>query len=274
MQLAVWSEPTPLWRGHPAVGMKSRLSGWIIYLALAILVCALSVSAQQLEIPVLTQRVTDLTNTLTSTQRSLIEDRLARFEDTTSTQIAVLIIPTLSGEELKDYSLRVAEKNKIGRQGRNNGVLFLIVIDDKKMRIEVGYGLEGALPDALCDQILRHEVRPRFLDNDYYGGVLAGVEAIMKATKGEYKADERKERDNVSWVPILVLVLVFFGFIFVSSLINRFIRGGRYIGSSRGWHSTGGWSGGWGGGGGWSSGGGGWSGGGGSFGGGGASGSW
>jgi len=204
----------------------------------------------------------------------LIEDRLARFEDTTSTQIAVLIIPTLGGEELKDYSLRVAEKNKIGRQGRNNGVLFLIVTDDKKMRIEVGYGLEGALPDALCDQILRHEVRPRFLDNDYYGGVLAGVEAIMKATKGEYKADERKERDNVSWVPILVLVLVFFGFIFVSSLINRFIRGGRYIGSSRGWHSTGGWSGGWGGGGGWSSGGGGWSGGGGSFGGGGASGSW
>lgn len=242
--------------------------------ALLIIIVSSTLTYADLQVPMLTRRVTDFTQTLSVSQQATLESRLARFEDSTSTQIAVLLIPTLGGEELSDYSLRVAEKNRIGRQGRSNGVLFLIVLNDKQMRIEVGYGLEGTLPDALSDQVLRREVRPRFRNGDYYGGILAGVEAIMKATKGEYKADEKREGRGGFWIPILVIL--FFGFAFISSLINRFRGGGRYVGGSRGWRSTGGWFGGWGGGGGggWSGGGGGWSGGGGSFGGGGASGSW
>jgi uncharacterized protein len=200
---------------------------------------------------------------------------LARFEDTTSTQIAILIIPTLGGEDLFDYSLRVAEKNKIGRQGRNNGVLFVVVVNGRKLRIQVGYGLEGALPDALCDQILRNEVRPLFRSGDYYGGITAGIETIIRATKGEYKAEKKNDNRGSGWLPLLVVL--FIGFIFISSLISRIRGGGWYSGGSRGWNSGGGWFGGSGGGGGWSGGGfggGGWSGGGGSFGGGGASGSW
>lgn len=236
------------------------------------------------------QYITDKTGTLTSEQINGLISKLQQFDKETTNQIVVYMISSLDGDVLESVSLRIAEENKIGKKDRNNGVLFFIAKNDRKMRIEVGYGLEGALPDALCDQILRNEVRPSFRENKYYEGILKGVDAIIKATKGEYTADKEKHsEESPVYTPVkccfgmpLFLVIIF-GFIFFSIFIT-FIRNiinptrGIYSGSKR---SGSGWkSGGWFGGGGFSGGsgsfggGGGFSGGGGSFGGGGASGSW
>ena len=137
-------------------------------------------------------RVTDRTGTLTRDQILRLEQKLAAFERETTNQIAVLLIPSLEGDSLEDYSIRLAEKWKIGQQGRNNGVILLIVKNDRKLRIEVGYGLEGALPDALAGTIIRNEISPRFREGQFYQGIDAGVNAVIAATKGEYKAGPKK----------------------------------------------------------------------------------
>jgi uncharacterized protein len=237
-----------------------------------------------IEIPKLRQRVTDLAGVLTPEQVNFLEEKLRKFEEETTNQIAVLIIPSLEGEDLEDFSMKVVEENKLGQKGRNNGVLFLIAIQDRKMRLEVGYGLEGVLPDALCDQILRNIVRPKFRQGDYFNGVNEGIDAIISATKGEFKADPRK-RPETNFGAILVLIIIVLTFL---TFILSLIRGVRHYSiHSSGYESALFWmwllgsmserrrGGGWGG---FSSGGfggsGGWSGGGGSFGGGGASSSW
>ncbi len=230
--------------------------------------CALH--AQGVSVPQLHERVSDFTNTLEFTQWRALESQLKRFEDSTSTQIAVVIISSLQGEDITDYGLKIAEANKIGKKGKDNGLLILIAKEDKKIRFEVGYGLEGSLPDAICDQIIRNEIRPRFREGDYYGGISAALNAVIQATKGEYKAEGSTRRKVTSWGTILLalIVLASFG-------MSIFSGGRRYGVSSRGYSRSSYWGGGFGGGGfGGSGGGGGWSGGGGSFGGGGASGSW
>ena len=175
----------------------------------------------------------------------------------------------------EDYSLKVCEKNKLGKKGRDNGVLFLIVKDERRMRIEVGYGLEGVLTDALSEQIIHRVVAPKFRVGDYNGGINAGVDAIMAATKGEFQGQpEASSRKQLSPIAVLILFLLFGSF---TRLLFRGVRR-TTMGSGRYW-SGGPWFGGFGGGGGGFGGGGfggggGFSGGGGSFGGGGASGGW
>ena len=137
-------------------------------------------------------RVTDKTGTLSGGEIAALEQKLATFERETTNQIAVLLIPSLAGDSLEDYSIRLAEKWKIGQKGKNNGAILLVVKNDRKLRIEVGYGLEGALPDALAGSIIRNEIAPRFKEGQFYGGIDAGVTAIMAATKGEYKAPKRR----------------------------------------------------------------------------------
>lgn len=119
-----------------------------------------------------------------------LEVMLKANEDSTSNQLAVLIIPALDGEVLEDYSLRVAQTWKLGQQGKDNGVLLLVAVDDHKMRIEVGKGLEGVLPDVVASRIIRHEIAPAFRQQQYDEGVKAGVTAITKAIAGEYVATE------------------------------------------------------------------------------------
>ena len=186
----------------------------------------------------------------------------------------MLIVPSLEGESIEDYSLRVCEKNKLGKKGRDNGVLLLIAKADRKLRIEVGYGLEGVLPDATSSKIIRLDIVPHFREGEYYDGVRAGVEAIMLATKGEYKGDGRRKGPNVVFPGVVA-------FFVITILISILRRGRRMSIGRRGFGAGpwigGGFGGGFGGGGGSgfsSGGGGGFSGGGGSFGGGGASGSW
>lgn len=223
--------------------------------------------------------VTDQTGTLTSTQIADLESKLAGFDKQTSTQVVVVMISSLDGGSLEEKSIDIAEQNGVGKKSKNNGVLLFIVKDERKLRIEVGYGLEGALTDALSDQIIRKEITPRFKQGNYYAGISAGVDAIISATKGEYKQDTKTGNDFdfgglICGLPILfVLFLGFVMFIIIMRVISR-IFGWRRFGGGGGWFSGG--SGGWSSGSGGSSwgGGGGFSGGGGSFGGGGASGSW
>lgn len=227
------------------------------------------------------QYVTDETGTLNGSQISTLSNKLMGFEKSTSNQVVVYIIPSLNGESLEDVSIRLAEKNKIGKKDKNNGVLILIAKEDRKIRIEVGYGLEGVLTDALCSQIIRKEISPKFKEGKYYDGIYAGVDAIMQASKGEYSADNgTKSGNNECCLGIPVFVIIIFMIIFIS-IITSFVRS--IFGFGRGIHtgSKGGWGSGFGG---WGSGSGsgrssgfgsgGFSGGGGSFGGGGASGGW
>jgi len=220
-------------------------------------------------------RVTDRTGTLTRDQIQALEKKLSAFEKETTNQIAVLLIPSLEGDSLEDYSIRLAEKWKIGQQGRNNGVILLIVKNDRKVRIEVGYGMEGALPDALAGTIIRNEIAPRFKAGKFFQGIEAGINSVIAATKGEYKASPRKKQSQIdSWIPFLIVGAFIVFFMLAASQARK---RNYHSGGSRGWNSGGGFFGGGpfsGGSGGWSSGGDSFSGGGGDFGGGGASGDW
>ncbi|MBK8550740.1 MAG: TPM domain-containing protein [Ignavibacteria bacterium] len=173
------------------------------------------------------QYVVDETNTLSSSQLSELNTKLRNEDKATSNQIIVYLISSLDGESLEDVSIRLAEKNKIGKKDRNNGVLMLIVKDDRKIRIEVGYGLEGVLTDAKSSSIIRNEITPAFKSGNYFDGINKGVNAIIATVKGEYTADkEPSDKDNnigcCFGVPIFIIVI--FGFIFVF-IISSFIKG-------------------------------------------------
>lgn len=137
------------------------------------------------EVPKLWARVTDLTNTLTSSEKSRIESELENLEQTKGSQIAVLIVPTTEPEPIEDYSIRVAEAWKIGREGVDDGVILLIAKNDRKLRIEVGYGLEGAVTDAKSRQIIEEYITPAFKQGDFGGGISDGVAAIAQLVAGE-----------------------------------------------------------------------------------------
>jgi uncharacterized protein len=211
----------------------------------------------------ITRWVTDVTGTLTVQEVRSLERRLEGIEATNSNEIVVVMIPGLEGGSLEETALRIAEQNGVGKKAKNNGVLLLIVKDERQLRIEVGYGLEGALPDILAGTIIRNEIVPRFRAGDYFGGISAGIEAIDRATRNEYKADPKKQDEPGGIFPFLLLLIVMF--IIFNSIRRR--RFGLFPmglpGSFGGRHGGGG-----------SFGGGGFGGGGGSFGGGGASGSW
>ncbi len=216
----------------------------------------------------------DEANILSASTKSELELILKAERDSTSNQIAVLIVPSLNGEIPEEFSLRVAEKWKIGQKGKDNGVLLLISMNEHLIRMETGYGLEGVLTDALSSRINRNEIAPRFKEKDFDGGVKAGVIAIIKAIKGEYKNDNptprKKSYKNSPFATIFIIIII----IIIAARRKRGGGGGGY------WSSGGGFMGGFGGGsstfggGGGSWGSGGDSGGGGSFGGGGSSDSW
>ncbi|HET9700095.1 MAG TPA: YgcG family protein [Burkholderiales bacterium] len=289
-----------------------RLHGFSALFFLLAALVALPVRAE-VPVPPLQARVTDLAGTLAPEQRTALERKLAAFEQQKGSQLAVLIVPTTRPETIEQYSIRVAEQWKLGRKGVDDGALLVVAKDDRELRIEVGYGLEGPLPDAIAKRIVSEVIVPRFRDGDFYGGIDAGVSRMISAIEGEplpipRRAADRQAVDIEAVVGTAFLLVVavgsflraMFGRLFggiavggitgiiiwllFSSLILAGLAGlaafvVTLLGSAgRGWHSRGGrggWPGGGGwGGGGWSGGGGGWSGGGGGFGGGGASGRW
>jgi uncharacterized protein len=163
-------------------------------------------------------RVHDEAKLLSPEMIQQLETALKQYEDSTSNQIAILIIPSLRGEALEDYSLRVAEKWKLGQRGKDNGVLLLIAVEDRQIRIEVGYGLEGVLPDVICNRIIRNEIVPRFRRNAYDEGVWAGIQAIIHAIGGEYTADASGDGDPRSSAIVSLITLLILGLFTLTSL--------------------------------------------------------
>ena len=207
---------------------------------------------------------------------------LEEFERQSSDQILVAIFPRMqSDSSIEDYTVRVARSWQAGQKGKNNGAVLFVFVQDHKMFLEVGYGLEGVLPDALCKRIIDEQIAPRFKAGDFDGGLTAGVQSILAATKGEYKGTGTTVAEHISHNGsggLLILVFCFlFLVIFIRSVVQN-MTSTQYSNRGRTQAFIGGWIGGGfsggGGGGSFSGGGGGFSGGGGSFGGGGAGGSW
>jgi uncharacterized protein len=153
--------------------------------AAALVLGALPLAAQQ-PVPRLTGRVVDLTSTLTANERAALEQKLVALEQRKGSQVAVLMVKSTEPEAIEQYSLRVAEAWQIGRGNRtDDGIVVVVAKDDRRMRIEVGYGLEGAVPDALAKRIIAEQMTPHFRDADYAGGLNAGVDALAKLIDGE-----------------------------------------------------------------------------------------
>ncbi len=280
--------------------------------ALLLLALGLGMAQAEVAVPALKARVTDLTATLSREQQARLEQELQNFEAKKGSQLAVLIVPTTQPETIEQYGIRVVDSWKLGRKGIDDGALLLIAKNDRSLRIEVGYGLEGALNDATAKRIVSDIIVPRFKAGDFYGGIEAGIQSMIKVIEGEPLPPPRSSKSSSSSFKNIESLL-FIGFVLVM-IVGGILRAlfGRFaaatiigtvagllawliivplivaliigvigflftlLGGSRGWH--GGWpagysSGGFGGGG-FSGGGGGFSGGGGGFGGGGASGSW
>jgi uncharacterized protein len=224
--------------------------------------------------------VTDYTGTLTPDQAQALENKLVAFDDSTTTQIAVVIIPTLNGNDIAAFNVELGRAWGVGGKQYNNGIILLIAKNDRKLNIATGYGVEGALPDITAKHIIEDVIVPNFKGNDYYRGIEEGTDAIIKAVKGEYKApagyrDRKKGKGGLGRIIVIIIMIVIF------LAISGGKGGGGSFMSRRGFAAwtigsmlgNSGRSGGWSGGGGSSGGGfGGF--GGGSFGGGGASGSW
>lgn len=157
---------------------------WRFFLA-AWLILGASLAQAEVAVPPLKARVTDLTATLTAQQASELESLLRDFETRKGSQLAVLLLPTTQPETIEQYAMRVAEQWKLGRKGVDDGALLLVAKQDRAMRIEVGYGLEGALPDAVTKRIISEVMTPYFRQGDFHGGILAGVERTIKVIEGE-----------------------------------------------------------------------------------------
>lgn len=172
--------------------------------------------------------VTDLTGTLSEQQQSALTQKLQQFESRKGSQIAVLIVPTTQPEPIEQYALRVSDTWKLGRKGVDDGALLLIAKDDRKLRIETRYGLEGPLPDAIAKRIIAEVIAPLFKHGDFYGGIDAGVDRVLKVVDGEpLPAPQKQSYNEDSWLSALPLVILL---AFVSGAIFRAIFG-RFFGS-------------------------------------------
>jgi uncharacterized protein len=147
-----------------------------------------------LDVPPLTGRVVDLAHVLSGQDTAQLSDQIKAHEEKTGNQVAVLILPSLEGEPLEEFSHRVATTWKLGQKGTDNGVLLTVALKERKVRIEVGYGLEGILTDLRSARIIRQEIVPRFKAGDIPGGVRAGTDAILKTIEGTYQAEEAPRR--------------------------------------------------------------------------------
>src|ERR671919_338623 len=146
---------------------------------------ALGLAWAQVAVPPLTARVTDLTGTLTREQQAGLERMLQEFEARKGSQLAVLLVPTTAPEAIEQFSLRVAEQWKVGRKKVDDGAILVVAKDDRAWRIEVGYGLEGVLNDATASRIIREVIVPRLREGDFYGGINAGLDRMMRLIDGE-----------------------------------------------------------------------------------------
>ncbi|MEC5147186.1 TPM-phosphatase domain-containing protein [Chitinophaga sp. 180180018-2] len=226
--------------------------------------------------------VNDFAGILLKNEDEALEQKVVAYNDSTSTQIAIVTLKSVGDYDISQVSLKILRDWGIGSKGKNNGILILVSVEDRKIRIETGYGMEGAVPDAIANDIINQIIKPAFREGRYYEGLNGAVDAIEKAAAGEYKADPKQSEPGISPGVIFLVIMVI---VIIVSIISRGGGGGGgggttynrrggwiwpVIGGMSGWgsgSSGGGWSGGGGGGGFGGFGGG-------SGGGGGASGSW
>ena len=235
------------------------------FISAFLLLCLINLEVRgQKAIPGKTNRlVNDFAGMLTQNQENNLERKLRQYNNETSTQIAILTEESLEGDDLFDYSHRVADNWGIGREGKNNGILIFIAEQDRKIFIQTGYGAEGFLPDAMARRIIENIIKPAFRVGEYYNGLDEATAVIMDLGRGEYTAEEWERRTSEGGVPaILILVFIIVLIIIISNINNNgdggYYRGGKYDMDRRSRRGGGGWIILPGGGGGWSDGGGGW----------------
>lgn len=222
-------------KGADQIGTrKGRLTGFPPFcgaVSLAGVILAFGGVGWGLAVPPLTGRVVDLAHILPASFKEIIEAKLADHEAKTTNQVAVLILPSLEGEAIEEFSHQVATTWQLGVKGTDNGVLLLIAMRERKIRIEVGYGLEGELTDARSAQIIRNEIVPRFQAGDFPGGISAGVDAIVHTIEGSYRASERtiqpQKPDGMELIGTAVLVGIVVGL----SLTGVHRVGGSFVGA-------------------------------------------
>lgn len=175
-----------LWRSHPKLILaliKMRFASRY-GLGLLLLLC-MATAVAVVGVPELSRRVTDLTATLSVSQLTALENKLAAFEAKKGSQIAVLIVPTTGVKDIAEFGIELADLAQIGRKGIDDGVILIIAKDDRKLRLEVGYGLEGVIPDAVAKRVISETITPYLKQGDYAGGIEAGVIQLMKLIDGE-----------------------------------------------------------------------------------------
>ncbi len=187
-----------------------------ICLFIILLLCFWPFLAYGLDVPKLQGYVNDYAGMISPSVKSKIEERLRTFEQSDSTQIVILTIPSLEGENIEEFGIKVAERWKIGQQGKDNGAILIVSKQERKIRIEVGYGLEGRLTDLTAGRIIDLVIKPRFKQGDFDGGFVAGVSSLIDATRGEFTAERRPVHQRQRGVPPF---LTFFLFLAVFTLI-------------------------------------------------------
>lgn len=192
-----------------------------VLFTLALLFFAGGAALAQQPVPPLKARVTDQTSTLQTDQIAALESQLQAFESAKGSQIAVLLVPSTQPETIEQYAIRVADGWKLGRKGVDDGAILLVAKDDRAVRIEVGYGLEGAIPDAVAKRVIEEVMLPRFREGDYYGGIDAGVERLLALARGESLPPPQQQRRGAGEDPLGKLAPLLFAALVVGQFLRR-----------------------------------------------------
>ncbi|MEK6672613.1 MAG: TPM domain-containing protein [Nitrospirota bacterium] len=186
----------------------------------------LPLNAHAIDVPKLKGYVNDYADMISPSAKAKLEGELKAFEQTDSTQIVILTIPSLEGEVIEDFSIRVAESWKIGQKGKDNGIIFIAARQERKMRIEIGHGLEGRLTDLMAGRIIDLVVKPSFKRGDFDGGFIAGVSSLIDATRGEFKVDGNHRPQKHERSSRVITFLIFGGIaLLVLGSISRIFGG-------------------------------------------------
>lgn len=213
-----------------------RRAGWLALFSLVLLTGLAqthALAADEVAVPALTQRVTDLTATLSPQDQQALENQLAQVEQQYGSQIAILLVPTTQPEAIEQFSLRVVEAWQLGRQKVDDGILILLAKDDRKMRIEVGYGLEGAIPDVIAKRIIAETMAPRFQQGDFAGGLAAAVDQLARLLAGEQLPAPKAGKANQGLgdeVSENLLPLLLFGVVAIGGALRAML--GSFLGGT------------------------------------------
>ena len=202
--------------------MKNRY----FLIIIIIIYCCLPLTAYGLEVPKLQGYVNDYAGMIGPSAKSKIEEDLRAFEQSDSTQIVILTIPSLEGEDIENFGIKVGDTWKIGQKGNDNGAILIVSKQERRIRIEVGRGLEGKLTDLMSGRIIDGVIKPRFKEGDFDGGFIAGVSSMIDATRGEFRTERRPVQERQKGVPPFLTIFLFFGiFTLILGSLSRVLGG-------------------------------------------------